>query len=162
MPQGSLRARLFPHPRSFFLGGIPMATINRSRVGTGPRTHEGGPAVTGSALAQLRRSVLSCLLWENEFYEDGESIAARIQAAAEQGTLEELAALWVEARSQFTLRPVPLLLPTVLVKRGSGNPLVGRTITRTIQRADELAELLAIYWKGKGCPLAGQRTAGRA
>src|ERR1043166_1579257 len=162
MPQGSLRARLFPHPRSFFLGGIPMATINRSTVGTGARTHEGGPAVTGSALAQLRRSVLSCLLWENEFYEDGESIAARIQAAAEKVTLEELAALCVEARSQFNLRHVPLLLLTVLVKRGSGNPLVGRTITRTIQRADELAELLAIYWKGKRCPLSAQLKAGLA
>ena len=139
-----------------------MATINRSRVGTGPRTHEGGPAVTGNALAQLRRSVLSCLLWEDEFYEDGESIAARIEAAAEKVTLEELAALCVEARSQFNLRHVPLLLLTVLVKRGSGNPLVGRTITRTIQRADELAELLAIYWKGKRCPLSAQLKAGLA
>src|ERR1041384_5017128 len=162
MPQGSLRARLFPHPRSFFLGGIPMATINRSRVGTGPRTHEGGPAVTGNALAQLRRSVLSCLLWEDEFYEDGESIAARIEAAAEKVTLEELAALCVEARSQFNLRHVPLLLLRVLVRRGSGTPLVGRTITRTIQRADELAELLAIYWKGKRCPLSAQLKAGLA
>src|ERR1044071_2320103 len=162
MPQGSLRARLFPHPRSFFLGGVPMATINRTKVGTGPRTHEGGLAVTGNALAQLRRSVLSCLLWEDEFYEDGESIAGRIQTAAEKVTLEELAALCVEARSSFNLRHVPLLLLTVLIKRGSGDKLVGQTITQTIQRADELTELLAIYWKGGRRPLSAQLKAGLA
>jgi hypothetical protein len=139
-----------------------MATINRTKVGTGPRTHEGGLAVTGNALAQLRRSVLSCLLWEDEFYEDGESIAGRIQTAAEKVTLEELAALCVEARSSFNLRHVPLLLLTVLIKRGSGDKLVGQTITQTIQRADELTELLAIYWKGGRRPLSAQLKAGLA
>ena len=139
-----------------------MATINRSTVGTGARTHEGGPAVTGSALAQLRRSVLSCLLWENEFYEDGESIAARIQAAAEKVTLEELAALCVEARSSFNLRHVPLLLLTALIERGSGKAIVGQTIAQTIQRADELTELLAIYWKSGRRPLAAQLKIGLA
>ena len=40
-------------------------------AGTALRTHEGAPAVEISAEAQLRRSVLACLLWENQFYEDG-------------------------------------------------------------------------------------------
>src|ERR1043166_6183454 len=162
MPLGSLRARLFPHPPFFFLGGGPMATINRSKAGTGPRTHEGAPAVTGNALALLRRSVLSCLLWEAEFDEDGESIADRIETAARAVTLEELAALSVEARSSFNLRHVPLLLLTVLIKRGSGKAIVGETIAQTIQRADELTELLAIYWKDKRCPLSAQMKRGLA
>jgi len=29
---------------------------------------------------QLRRSVLACLLWEDQFYEDGVEIAGRIQS----------------------------------------------------------------------------------
>ncbi|MCE3290599.1 MAG: hypothetical protein K0R83_2611, partial [Caulobacter sp.] len=46
-------------------------------------THEGAPAVTLTTAQTLRRSVLSCLLWENEFYEDGQAIADRIAALAE-------------------------------------------------------------------------------
>ena len=41
-------------------------------------TFEGAPAVTLNAVQTLRRSVLSCLLWEDEFYEDGQAIADRI------------------------------------------------------------------------------------
>ena len=44
-----------------------------------PRTHEGAPAVAVSPELALRRSVLACMLWENEFYEDGVAIAGRIR-----------------------------------------------------------------------------------
>lgn len=139
-----------------------MATLNAPRAGTGPRTHEGGPAVTGNALAQLRRSVLSCLLWESEFYEDGQTIATRISDLANKVTLEELASLCVEARSSYHLRHVPLLLLTTLIERGRGNPLVARTIATTVQRADELTELLALYWRNGKRPLATQLKRGLA
>ncbi len=43
-----------------------------------PRTHEGGLARVITAEQALRRSVLSCMLWEDEFYEDGVGIAGRI------------------------------------------------------------------------------------
>ena len=43
-------------------------------------THEGAVAARINAEQQLRRTVMSCLLWEGEFYENGESIAARIGA----------------------------------------------------------------------------------
>jgi len=35
------------------------------------RTYEGAPAVPITDEQALRRSVLACMLWENEFYEDG-------------------------------------------------------------------------------------------
>ena len=38
-------------------------------------THEGAQAHPLNAEQKLRRSVLSCMLWEDEFYEDGQSIA---------------------------------------------------------------------------------------
>lgn len=37
----------------------------------GPRTHEGAPAVACTPAQALRRSVLACMLWEDEFYESG-------------------------------------------------------------------------------------------
>ena len=52
-----------------------MATINKRITQT---THEGGRAVNLTPEQELRRSVLACLLWENSFYESGESIADRI------------------------------------------------------------------------------------
>jgi 60 kDa SS-A/Ro ribonucleoprotein len=110
------------------------------------RTHEGAPAYAKlSAEQRLRRSVLSCLLWEDEFYEDGQSIADRIIATAMQVTPQVLAALAVEAREVFHLRHVPLLLLEVLSRTGKGDRLVAETVARVVQRADELGELVALH-----------------
>ena len=55
-----------------------MARLNLMNMTFGARTHEGPPARNISAELQLRRSVLACLLWESQFYEDGVEIAGRI------------------------------------------------------------------------------------
>ena len=55
-----------------------MARLNLLNLNFGQRTHEGAPARTISTELQLRRSVLACLLWENQFYENGVEIAGRI------------------------------------------------------------------------------------
>jgi hypothetical protein len=111
-------------------------------------THEGAPAKRISVSAQLRRSVLSCLLWEDEFYEDGQEIGARILDLAAQVPVEELAALAVEARQVFHLRHAPLLLAVALARRGTENrALIGDTVAAVIGRVDELAELVALYWR---------------
>ena len=126
-------------------------------------THEGAPAALHLTIEQqLRRSVLSCLLWEKEFYEDGVSIADRIVALAEQAPPAMVAALAVEARGAFNLRHVPLLLIAVLAKTGAGTRLVSDTIERTIRRADELSEFLAIYWRNGKTPLSAQVKKGLA
>jgi 60 kDa SS-A/Ro ribonucleoprotein len=126
-----------------------MAKLN-TPVLDRPVTHEGAPAWQHTSAEQaLRRSVLSCLLWENEFYEDGKSIADRITKAAEAVPVNTLAELVIEARSKYNLRHVPLLLLTVLARRGRGQA-VGETIAATIQRADELAEFLAVYAQANG------------
>jgi hypothetical protein len=112
------------------------------------RTHEGAPAVPVlSAEQQLRRTVMSCLLWEDEFYEDGQSIAERIVQAAEKVTPKALASIAIEAREVFNLRHAPLLLLEVLSRTGKGDALVADTVYRVIQRADELGELVAIHHK---------------
>lgn len=56
-------------------------------------THEGAVAKHITPEQQLRRSVLSCLLWEKEFYEDGQSIADRITDEAAKVSKETVAAL---------------------------------------------------------------------
>lgn len=114
------------------------------------RTHEGAPAARLSDEQALRRSVLACLLWEREFYEDGEKIAARILRLAGNVPAATLAALSIEARTEMNLRHVPLLLLSALARHGAGSSLVSDTIERVIQRADELSEFLVIHAKANG------------
>ena len=116
------------------------------------RTHEGAPAARTNVRQQLRRSVMACLLWEDQFYESGVKIADRIKELAAQVAPDVLAEIAIEAREVFNLRHVPLLLVNELSKKASGREdgLVAATIARVIKRADELAELLAIYWADGG------------
>ncbi len=123
-------------------------------------TAEGAPAYILTAEQKLRRSVLSCLLWEDEFYEDGQTIADRILALAAEVAPQTVADLAVEARVSFKLRHVPLLLLCALIK--AGGPLVAPTIERVIQRADELTELVALYWRNGKRPLSKQMKLGLA
>jgi 60 kDa SS-A/Ro ribonucleoprotein len=118
-------------------------------------THEGAPASRLTPLQELRRSVLSCLLWEDTFYENGKSIAERIAENAAKVDPHSLANLAIEARQSFHLRHVPLLLLTILAKTGAGIPRLTRdTVEAVISRPDELGELLSIYWKDGKTPLA--------
>jgi len=135
--------------------------INTSQVSPAVVTHEGGPAVRITPSQELRRSVLTCLLWESTHYEDGVDVADRILALCEKVEPSEIAALAVEARSKFHLRHVPLLLLKALIKRGTGK-LVSQAIVDTIQRADELAELVAIYWADGRKPLSNPMKKGLA
>ena len=127
-----------------------------------PRTHEGAPAVTISPEAALRRSVLACMLWENEFYESGETIAARIRALVPQVEPATVAALAVEARTAMNLRHAPLLLAREMARYATHRSLVAETLVRVIQRADELAEFVAIYWADGRTPLAASVKKGLA
>ncbi|MDR7173792.1 hypothetical protein J2X48_000698 [Bosea sp. BE271] len=113
------------------------------------QTFEGAPAKRITDEQALRRSVLSCLLWEREFYEDGQTIVERIVDLAGKVAPEKVAALAIEARSQFHLRHVPLLLTSALA-RHSGGKLVEDAVAGVIQRADELSELAAIHAKVNG------------
>ena len=135
----------------------------RLNVATKPTvfTHEGAPAKTITPEQALRRSVLSCFLWESEFYEDGQEIAKRILDLCAQVKPEIIASLAVEARHQLHLRHVPLLLLCGLVKHGKG-AMVSDAIARTIGRADELSELLAVYWREGKRPLSAQLKRGLA
>jgi len=138
-----------------------MARLNMLNLHFG-RTHEGAPARHISPELQLRRSVLACLLWENQFYEDGVEIAGRIAELVPKVEAEKVAALSIEAREQMKLRHAPLLLVREMARHKSHRALVADTLARVIQRADELAEFVAIYWKDGRVPLSGQVKKGLA
>lgn len=128
-----------------------MAKLNTAAINT-RRTHEGAVAHPITAVQALRRSVMSCMLWENEFYEDGQTIEQRISDLCQQVKPMELAAIATQARTDFKLRHVPLLLAANLAKREKG-AIVSSTIDSVIQRADELAEFCAIVQHLNGKPL---------
>ncbi|MFI5072261.1 MAG: TROVE domain-containing protein [Terriglobales bacterium] len=141
-----------------------MARLNMLKIPFpwGTRTHEGAPARNISSELQLRRSALACLLWEDQFYEDGVEIAGRIQSLVPKVKAEIVAALAIEARSKMKLRHVPLLLVREMARLKTHRELVSRTLALVIQRADELAEFVAIYWKDGKTPLSAQTKKGLA
>jgi 60 kDa SS-A/Ro ribonucleoprotein len=139
-----------------------MARLNMLNLNLGPRTHEGAPARHLSPEHQLRRSVLACLLWESQFYEDGVEIAGRIAELVPKVQAEKVAALAILAREQMKLRHAPLVVVREMARHKTHRHLVADTLMRVIQRADELAEFVAIYWKDGRVPLSGQVKKGLA
>lgn len=124
-------------------------------------TAGGAPAFSHMTPIQaLTRSVASCLLWEKEFYEDGQTIGDRIVELCAKVKPADLAALAVRARSEFNLRHVPLLLTAELAKHGGA--VVADTLVEVIQRADELSEFLTLYWRKGKTPISKQVKKGLA
>ena len=139
-----------------------MARLNLLNLNFRPRTHEGAPARNISTELQLRRSVLACLLWESQFYEDGVEIAGRIAELVPKVAAEKVAALAIEARAKMKLRHAPLLLVREMARHATHRGFVAETLAQVIQRADELAEFVAIYWKDGRVPLSAQVKKGLA
>ena len=117
-------------------------------------TFEGAKAVPPrNPLHELRRAVSACLLWEDQFYEDGVTIADRITALVAQCDPKAVAALAVEARSDMNLRHVPLQLLVGLAKSGHAAAPGVDGYDAILKRADEPGELVSLYWKGGRKPL---------
>ncbi len=126
---------------------------------TAIRTHEGAKAKQITPGLQLRRSLLSCLLFESGFYEDGQSIADRILSTAKQCSTELVSALCREARDA-NLRHAPLWLAQELLTRHGS--IVSKTITNIIRRPDEITEILSMYWMNGRKPMSNQLRSGLA
>lgn len=131
-------------------------------VKTNLTTHEGGRAKRINAEQQLRRSVLACMLWEDSFYENGQSIAERIAEGVKNVKPEVAAGLAVEARTKFKLRHAPLWIVRAMASLPKHKAYVSDTLYEVIQRADELSEFLALYWADGKQPLSAQVKKGLA
>ncbi|MDE2182935.1 MAG: TROVE domain-containing protein [Alphaproteobacteria bacterium] len=109
-------------------------------------THEGAKGKRFAPERELKRTLMNCLLWEDQFYEDGVSIADRIKTLVPMVQPERAAALAVEAREVMKLRHAPLLVVREMARHETHRALVAETLEKIIQRPDEMTELLAIYW----------------
>jgi len=109
-------------------------------------TREGARAKRFTPEMELKRALMNCLLWEDQFYEDGVAIAERIKTLVPQVEPARVAALAIDAREQMKLRHAPLLVVREMARHEKHRVLVADTLARVIQRPDEMTELLAIYW----------------
>ncbi len=117
-------------------------------------THEGGPARHISAFSELRRLTLSALLFEDTFYEKGATQADRIRELVSKCKPFDVARLAVECRSKMHLRHMPLFLVRELARITGCGSIVATALEQVIQRPDELAEYLALYWRDGRCPVS--------
>lgn len=124
-----------------------MARTNRPAPAI--HTHEGAKAKRIDAAAQLRRSVMSCFLWENEFYEDGVLISDRINALVPQVHPQEVLTIAKDARSIGKIRHAPLMLAASLCKHHGGG-LAAKAVELVVERADELAEIVSLMCRING------------
>jgi len=142
-----------------------MSSVNVKTVQPVLRTAEGAVATRIQPLQQLIRSVMACMLWEDNFYESGVSISDRIAALVHQVSLPQAAAVAIEAREQMHLRHAPLWIVRAMAnhpRRAECPGVIADTLARIIQRADELNEFVAMYWKSDKQPLSAQVKKGLA
>ena len=104
--------------------------------------HEGALAWRMTPEWELYTTVVTTMGVEDKFYEGGEE---RVRAQ-----------LAVYTREEMHLRSVPLLLLVELDCCHQGDTLVSKAVGRTIQRADEITELLMCYlWRSGKPDLSG-------
>ena len=133
-----------------------MAKLNKAKT---IRTREGAKGRAFTPEHELRRALMSCMLWEDQFYEDGVSIAERMAALVPKVAPEKIAAMAIEAREDMKLRHAPLLIVREMARHEGHKALVADTLERIVQRPDELTEFLAIYWADALGPMQQRKRA---
>lgn len=111
-----------------------------------PLTHEGARASIITPAQELRRTVMACMLWEDNFYESGVSVAERIYNLVPACDPLDVRDIAIEARNKMHLRHVPLLIVREMARHPQYRRFVSQTLYDVIQRADEPAEFLSLYW----------------
>ena len=140
-----------------------MASVNTPKVSI--KTHAGAPAKQISAVNQLRRITMANMLWEGQFYVDGKATANLIQKLVHEVSMKDAAQIAIDARDKMKLRHVPLLIVRELARHPAlkhSPGIVSATLQHVIQRADELTEFMALYWKDGKQPLSAQVKKGLA
>ncbi len=125
----------------------------------------GGYGMKGAkqdAEALLRRAVMTCLLWEDLFYQSGSQVAKNIRDLIPQVDPEKVYWIAVEAKHLQKLRHVPLYIASVMAGLDTHKHLVSQLLETILVRPDEFAEFLAIYWKNGRTPISAQIKRGLA
>lgn len=102
----------------------------------------GGKAFKMGAEQELLHAVLTTFL-EDKYYESGDERIERIKTLVPQCKPEYVAKLAYVARREFNLRSVPIILLGELAITHKGDNLVMRAVEKTIQRVDDITELVS-------------------
>ena len=119
-------------------------------------------AAKNSPESALRRAVMANLLWEDNAYQDGKSIADTIKKLIPKTPPEIVYQIAYDARHIQKLRHVPLFIVCQMTRHQTHRPLVGKLLSKIILRPDELTEFLALYWQEGKIPIAKQVKKGLA
>ncbi len=112
------------------------------------QNHEGAQAWRMSPEWELYATVVTTMGAEDKFYESGSDRVRRIADLVRKVDAEFVAQLAIYVREEMHLRSVSILLLVELANCHHGDSLVSRTVSRTVQRADEITELLMCYqWR---------------
>jgi len=106
--------------------------------------YEGEKAFVLTPQLELYTAVATAAL-SDQFYEKAADKLVRLRELIAKNDAAFVAKLAVYAREEMYLRSIPLVLTVELAKQYSGNALVSKLANRVVQRADEIAELLAYY-----------------
>lgn len=108
---------------------------------------------------QLTRLVLANMLFQDQFYVDGQSTQDIIANEVTKADKEFVSKLAIMARTKYKLRHIPLLLTRELAKLGS---LTAATLAAVIERPDEMSKFLELYNEPGKQPLSNQVKLGLA
>jgi 60 kDa SS-A/Ro ribonucleoprotein len=122
--------------------------------------NEGIRAVNKSPEDQLSRLLFTCMLWEDNFYSDGKTVADQMAALVPQCRPDYVAAAAYHARSNLNLRHAPLQIVREMLRHPEHKKLVGKLLPDVIQRPDEINEFMSLYWKDGKTAIAKQAKIG--
>ena len=108
------------------------------------RNHEGAVSFALSKEMALYSQVCTSML-ADKFYKSESDQMKDLRHLISVCDPKFVAKLAIYAREKMYLRSIPLVLVVELAKIHKGDDLVSKTVQRVIQRADEIAELLACY-----------------
>lgn len=119
-------------------------------------THGGAKAAHASLYEQLKRTVLACMLFEDNFYEDGKTCAQRIEELCSKCTKRQILDLATLASDKYLLRHIPLKLIVEAFKKNEPCSQMKDVIAYICKRPDQMTDLVALYWKDGKKPLPAQ------
>ncbi len=123
------------------------ATIETSLAEKAVKNYEGGMAFNLTPHMKLYLQTVSTLIGENKFYETKADVSANLLASIHEMLKidpEFILQLALYTRTNMNIRSTPLLLLCEYANNSVGIPNSRAYVSATIQRADELTELIAL------------------
>ena len=111
-----------------------------------------------STYEKAQRTLMTAMLGEDTFYEDGKSIMDRIAEYVPNLTKKECKKLLIESKDIAKLRHSPAFFAVKMLKNGKAEP---EDFEKVSDRPDLMADILGMYWKDrsnkKGLPRTMQK-----